>query len=224
MAGKKRRKSVTAIIFAVLLLVIAAMAALYFFLGNRLLVPGEYQRIIDISGECEKAVTEYFLTAGYDSEAISDEVKEQLAGITLSVKLEITADGQWKEKPDDEAYAQAYETAGAALKQAVKELLEKSVNSNDIATDKSVEELVKDATGMDIDSYLVKYAPQPIETYENYCERFCSEGTCEIGRDKITVTTYDDIKEFDVFKWGRKVIIASPDQMTMYVKISKDEE
>lgn len=185
---KKRRRSAmpAVIILTVLLLVVITLAAIWYFMGNSLALAGEWEREIDLTAQVTENISEYITSASYGEEI---NVTEYIDQIKVVSHLSISKDGEWKENVDIDSYEAARGKAREALKSAVTDLLSKRITDSYIDTDKSIDELVSEAVGMELTAYLEKYGPKLMPTYEELMEKYGSNMGYSAGRESLVLSS-----------------------------------
>lgn len=189
MAKKRRRRKISglpAIIVLFLLLVIGGVTwGFFYFNGNKINLPGERYREIDVTATVKERAKEYLSSAAFGDEINLDEYFEKLV---IESNLTVTKDGQFTEKLSEDKHYEISEKARRGLEQAVSDLISKRIKNNYIETTMTTEQLMQETFGMSLSDYLKQYGPSLVPSY--------SELNSQYGRDK-TYTANRDVIMFD---------------------------
>jgi len=188
MAKRKRRRRISglpAIIILFILLVAGAVTwAFFYFNGNKMNLPGEWYREIDLTEVARENAKQYIETAEFGNDIDIDMYFENLV---VESKLEVTKEGRFVEKVDEAQYYSIEELAREGLKKAVCDLISMRIKNNYIETNMTPEELVKETFGMDLSEYLRKYGPELIPSYSTINEQYGSDTVYTADRDSIVL-------------------------------------
>lgn len=189
---KKKRKRISGlpiIIILILTLALLILGASYFYMnGNRLSLPGEWTREIDISDYAIKEAETYLQTAAYGDEV---DVSKYIADVKVVSELTVTKDGIITERISKDSYDRAAALCMAGLEEAVRELIGKRIENTYIATDMSVDELVKETFNISLSDYLAEYGPTLIPDFTELENEYGRDVTYEATRDSMTITYSD---------------------------------
>jgi len=173
------------IMLIILLLLVLTAGALYVVFGAGIMLRGSWEREIDLTEEVRDGINEYMSTA-----IGGDDIDIPLAEGDIRIKsvLTIGRDGTWVETVDRKSYEEAVVKSRECMDGSVEALLEKRLADAYIESDRSVEELVNSALGMELDTYLDKYAPAVLPSYESLQEMYGSNIVYESKNDKVMLT------------------------------------
>lgn len=190
MARKRRRGSaVPIIVFLSLMLVAMVGAFLYLLLfSNTMMIRGEWSRQIDMTSYVRGSIQDYLDTANMGDEIDLD---NYMSDMIVECRMVLDSDGNYTEQVVVDSYNTCKAQAMQVLKQAVGELLQKRMSAVKISTDKDVNTLVKEVSGMDIDSYLTKYGPQMLPELEEIQGENDRSGTYKADRSLIYISGGD---------------------------------
>ena len=183
---KKKRRSGMPIIIVLTILLIGILAAwgVNFLFGNSMKLKGEWERKIDLTSQVRESMTDYLNESSYAGEI---DVSNYVNGIVISSRLTVSGDGEWVEKIDSDEYAYQTSQAKAALEKAVSDLLQTRISESYIETDMSIDNLVNEAVGMNLSSYLSKYGPELMPSFEELSEKYGCNATYEADREFVNL-------------------------------------
>lgn len=177
-------------------IVLIIVFALYLLFGNVIKIKGSWYKRVDVSKDIVENM-EYYMgsfTGGEDAMIDLDKyINEE--DYYVAYKVTFGWDGSYKEEFDEKSYEVCKDKAYEDLKTAVSEVLVKSLEAANVDTDKSAEELVNEAVGMDIDTYLRDYGPALLPNPEEFVSEGASEMTYDCSMKRITITSVIDEKE-----------------------------
>lgn len=180
MAAKKRRRiNWPAIILLMITLLIIGGCVFIYIYGNQTMIRGKWQREVDVTDYAHEAIEQYL---GENSEDES----ENEGRILITLTLEIDDEGNWVQSVDEDTYNIALILAKEILSKSIIDNLKGRIDDAYIKTDMSVEELIKEATGMDIDTYLAGYGPKLLPDYSELSQMYGINASYTAGRDEIT--------------------------------------
>jgi len=224
--GKKRKKRrrrsgmPMIIVLTILLLAVLTAGAIYYLFGNSLMLPGTWEREIDLTAQVTENIETYLSGTAYGEEI---DVRPYVEHITVTSRLTVTKDGEWIEEVDSDDYAQMADKSLSALNRAVTELLGKRVADSYIETDLSVDELVKDAVGMNLTAYLSKYGPDLMPTYAELSEKYGCRATYESDREMITISSaMGDSREYTYMTARGTLVLDGNDGTVVYHKAEEE--
>ncbi len=213
---RKRRRAIGLPIVLVMMILMIAMVGViaYWYLnGNKLRLPGQWQRELDFSKQVEEQISDYLVTATLGDEI---DVSKYLDDVTVTCVLSISRDGVFEEKVDEASYNYAYSQAKNSLHNAVYDLIRLRIESNYIETDKKTDELITEALGMDLDSYLKEYGPKLMPSYEELNADYGMTATYAASREGLQISTTDDIKDCEFAVSGDMLVIDYADGAIVY--------
>ena len=159
MARKKRRMIGLPVIIALVLIMISMVGiiAYWYINGNKLRLPGEWYRQIDMTNEIKDEISKYLDTATMGEEI---DVDKYLDSVVFESHLTVTEEGTITEAIDETTYLEAKKAANAALEAMVTDLIKLRVESNYIESTMTPGELVKDTFDIELSDYLKEYGPK----------------------------------------------------------------
>lgn len=186
MAKRKRRRRISglpAIIVLLLLLVIGGSTWGFFYLnGNKLNLPGERYREIDVTAQVKQSAREYLNTAAFGDEIDIDQYFENLV---IESKLTVTKEGQFTEKVSEEKHYEISEQARKGLEQAISDLITMRIKNNYIETSMTTEQLMQETFGMSLSEYLKQYGPELVPSYSKLNSEYGRNWSYVANRDVI---------------------------------------
>ena len=187
MNKKKRKKG--RIIFNILIfflfLTVLGMGIFSHFFLNRLILIGEWDRNIDVTDVVKNNIYTYLGSSNMSEDFDLDEYVQK---IEIKSRLTITSDGRFEEKIDDSSYYDAQRKAAEALSEAVIMVLNNKIDEVYINTDVSTEELISQATGMNMKDYLNKYGPDLLQDLSLLNEESSISADYLANRNTIYIT------------------------------------
>lgn len=183
---KKKRRSGMPIIIVLTILLIGILTAwgINYLFGNSMKLKGEWERKIDLTSQVRESMTIYLNDSSY---AGAIDVSKYVNDIVITSRLSVTGDGEWIEKIDSDEYAYQTSQAKATLENAISDLLKARISESYIETDMSIDNLVNEAVGMNLISYLSKYGPVLVPSYEELSEKYGCNATFEADRESISL-------------------------------------
>lgn len=189
---KKRKKKISGLPIIISLLVVlmtVIFGGCFFYInGNRLMLPGEWVREIDITDRVISAAEEYLQTAAYGDEI---DTSAYFADIKVTSILTVTKDGSLAEVIDTESYNQAQDKCKSGLEAAVKDLIAKRIENTYIETNKSVDELVNETFKISLSEYLNQYGPVLMPDISEMESAYGRNASYEASREQIVITYAD---------------------------------
>lgn len=219
---KRRRRSGMPIIIVLTILLLAVLiaGAVYYLFGNSLMLPGTWEREIDLTAQVTENIENYLKETAYGEEI---DVRPYVEQITVTSRLTVTKDGEWAEVVDSDDYAEMTNKSLTALNRAVTELLGKRIADSYIETDLSVDELVKDAVGMNLTSYLSQYGPTLMPTYAELSEKYGCSATYESDREIITISpSMGDSKDYTYMTAKGTLVLDGKNSTVVYHKAEEE--
>lgn len=223
MARKKKKRIIGLPIIISLVFVLIAMIgiiAYWYINGNKIRLPGEWYRQIDLTSQVKEGIEDYLNSATFGEEI---EVDKYIDVVLVESHLSITDDGKLVEVIDDQSYADAKAKANDALKQAVSDLIQFRVEKNYIETDKTPEELVDETFGMDLSKYLSQYGPQLMPKYDELNAVYGVDATYEAERETIEIFS-DETVSCEYAVAGQMLVIDYPDKAAIYHSKKAEKE
>ena len=177
-------------------IVLIIVFVLYLLFGNVIKIKGSWYKRVDVSKDIVENM-EYYMGsfAGGEDAMIDLDKYINEEDYYVAYKVTLGWDGSYKEEFDEKSYEVCKDKAYEDLKTAVSEVLVKSLEAANVDTDKSAEELVNEAVGMDIDTYLRDYGPALLPNPEEFVSEGASEMTYDCSMKRITITSVIDEKE-----------------------------
>lgn len=189
MARRKRRSGLPIILFLLILLLgVIAAGAFWYINGNKLMLPGEWSREIDITDQVLNEATSYIETAAFGDEV---NMSDYIADIKLDSMLTVTKDGEIKEMLSEEQYNQQTAMCNEGLENAIRDLIARRIKDNYIDTDMSVDELIQETFGMSLSGYLESYGPKLMPDYSELSYEYGMSGYYEATKDGINIQYTD---------------------------------
>lgn len=194
-------------------------AGTFFYINaNRIGLVGEWHRTVDVTDEVSDSIQ------GYLREVLSEEEIAQISlpdRIEIDSRLVISKDGTIKETIDEVSYYDAQALAGETLKEAVISIIEDKMQKTYIETDMTVEELIKESTGMDVDDYLDKYGPKMMPAMDELNASYGMNGIYVADRSSIQITKGSDVEKCDYALSHGMLVIDHTQNAAVYHKIEK---
>lgn len=219
---KRRRSGLPAIIILTLLLLgVITAGAIFYFCGNTLMLPGSWEREIDLTQQITQNISEYLSSTAYGEEI---DVSGYMDDIKITCRLSVTKDGEWNEVIDSNDYANAAEQAKNALKKAVSDMLSGRISDSFIETDMTIDELVTDAVGMSLTKYLEEYGPVVMPSYEELASEYECKATYSASREIITLSsaTWGSDKECTYMTARGILVVDTPEGTYIYHKAEEE--
>ncbi|MCR5799912.1 MAG: hypothetical protein K6G69_07545 [Lachnospiraceae bacterium] len=204
------------IVLIILLLFVLTAGALYVVFGAGIMLRGSWEREIDLTEDVRDGISEYMSTAigGDDIDIALGE-----GDIRIKSVLTIGRDGTWVETVDRQSYEEAVVKSKACLEESVKALLEKRLADAYIESNRSVDELVNAALGMELDKYLDKCAPTVLPSYESLQEMYGSNTGYEAKNDKVMLT--DTGKEITFKASSDMLVLIYTKEAVVYTRVKE---
>ena len=169
-------------------MVLIIVFVLYLLFGNVIKIKGSWYKRVDVSKDIVENM-EYYMGSFAGGEDAMIDLDKYINEEDYYVAYKVTFgwDGSYKEEFDEKSYEVCKDKAYEDLKTAVSEVLVKSLEAANVDTDKSAEELVNEAVGMDIDTYLRDYGPALLPNPEEFVSEGASEMTYDCSMKRITI-------------------------------------
>ncbi len=147
-------------------------------------LPGNYQAQIDYTRNIVDKGNQYLQDA-FLGDQVS--VEDYLDPICIDLHLTFSKEGTYLLEVDASSYARAEETAYAALKQALYELirLRQEAAGKSARSDEEIQSVLEELLGMPADEYLQTYGPSLLPSYEELEAAYAGSGTYEATRDLL---------------------------------------
>lgn len=181
--GKKKKTSkVGILILSFIILLCIGGFAYYYFLGNSYLIEGKWVGRTDYSNDVINSVKDYL--AGIEGiENIN--IDEQFENISIKTVFLINSSDTYEKVVDEDSYNVALDNAKSGLKTLMQELLTIELDSYEVKTDATIEELIQEMLGMSLDEYLEQHGPQLLPSLSDISEKENSSGTYDYSRDNL---------------------------------------
>lgn len=214
MARRKKRVNIPAIILTLITLLIMGGCVFIYLFGNQTMLQGEWQREIDITDYAVDAITEYL------GQTLSEkqEVWSEDTPLTVKVSLKITKEGEWIQTVDEASYNEALARAKNVLTDKVSDSLKQKIDEAYIKTDKSVDELINEATGMELSKYLEEYGPKLLPSIGELSEMYGVSATYEATRDSISRNNAGEESVFGYVVTQDILVIDKTEETAIYHK------
>ena len=108
-----------------------------------------------------------------------------------------------------------------ALKTAVVKTVEDKLKKSYIETDMTVEELVKEATGMELTDYLEKYGPKMMPAMDELSDLYGMDAEYSADRSSLNITDKTDVSVCDYALSHGMLVIDCKDGARVYHKDQK---
>ena len=198
MAKKRKRRSraglIISLILSLVLIAVISLGLYWYMFANVKALPGQWSRNIDITNNTVVNITDYMREAAMGDEI---DVASLVGQMNVKIILTVDKDGKWLQQVDFESYNNCERQAKNALKQAVEQLIKNRMEKSYIENDRSIEEMVKDTVGMSLDSYLDKYGPQIIVSYDSLQNEYNIDTNYEADRNTITFISVEGDKSYE---------------------------
>lgn len=190
MAKKKRRRSGMPIIIVllVILLVLIGGGTYFYINGNRLMLPGEWGREIDITDQVRYEAKEYIESAAFGDEI---DIAEFIPEVKLNTVLVVSKDGEIAEVVSEEDYNQMTLACQTGLENAIRELISRRIKDNYIETDMSVDDLIQETFKTSLTDYLKQYGPKLLPDYSELDSEYGMSAFYKATKDEITIQGTD---------------------------------
>lgn len=165
-------------------LAVIGAGAFFYINANRIGLVGQWHRTIDVTDDVSAGIK------GYLREVLSE---EEIAECSLPDKIEIDSvliiskDGIMTESVDEVSYYDAQQAAKEALTDAVIKVIEDKMQKTYIETDMTTQELIKEATGMEISDYLEKYGPRMMPSMDELNDAYGMNASYTADRTNIEI-------------------------------------
>ena len=186
---KKRKRRSAAPIMIIMFIIMATIVGGGIFLyvnANKLMLPGEWSREIDITTYAVDEAGRYLAQATFGDEV---EMKEYISDVKLSNVLMVTKEGEITSTVDKDSYEYALSMCKSGLETAVRDLIDRRIKENYIETDMTVDELIGETFSMSLSEYLNQYAPKLLPDYEEFETDYGMSATYVADKDSITISS-----------------------------------
>lgn len=222
MARRKKSMIALPVIIALVLIMIAMVGiiAYWYVNGNKLRLPGEWYREIDLTAQVQDEIEKYLDTATMGEEI---NVSKYLDEIIVESHLSVGEDGTIVESIDEMSYVEAKKKANDALEETVSDLIKLRIESNFIETDKKSRDLVKETFDMELANYLKEYGPKLMPTMEEMNGEYGMKAEYVADRETMTITSEEELLcEYAVA--GQMLVIDYPEGAVVYHSLSAANE
>lgn len=179
---RKKTSKVGILILSFIILLCVGGFAFYYFLGNSYLIEGKWVGRTDYSNDVINSVKDYL--AGIEGiENIN--IDEQFENISIKTVFLINSSNTYEKVVDEDSYNVALDNAKSGLKTLMQELLTIELDSYEVKTDATIEELIQEMLGMSLDEYLEQHGPQLLPSLSDISEKENSSGTYDYSRDNL---------------------------------------
>ncbi|MBP5309947.1 MAG: hypothetical protein J6Z05_04920 [Lachnospiraceae bacterium] len=221
--GRRKRRSYIWINVLIIMMFLAVIGAGAFFYinANRIGLVGEWHRTVDVTDEVADSIKAYL------REVLSE---EEIDEISLPDKIEIDSiliiskDGTMTESVDEVSYYDAQQIAKEALTDAVIHVIEDKMQKTYIETDMTTQELIKEATGMELSDYLDKYGPRMMPSMDELNESYGMNAAYTADRTNIEIARGADTEKCDYALSHGMLVIDHTVNAAVYHKSEKPAE
>ena len=184
---KRRSRIGIPVVFALMLIMfmMIGLVAYGYINANRLRLPGNWYREIDITDQVKDSMEEYLGSATMGNEVDASLFMDK---IVVTSEMVINKEGQMNESINRESYDMARAAADEALRSAVSSLLATRIQQNYIETDKSIDELVEETLGMSLSAYLKEYGPKLLPDYDELDGQYGMSADYEADREHMNIS------------------------------------
>ncbi len=205
-----------------LILIMMTVTIVYWYVnGNKLRLPGDWYREIDVTSQVKESITDYLNEAMLGNEI---NVDDYVDSIKIKSNLIIRKDGFISEHIDNSSYYEASKQANEALNKAVADLIKLRIEKNYIETDESIDELIDETFGMKLTDYLKEYGPKLINGYETMDSEYGMDGTYQIDKDQMVISTYEGDVDCEYAVASRMLVLDYVNGSVVYHHSGKTEE
>ncbi|MBR4993466.1 MAG: hypothetical protein IKY04_04385 [Lachnospiraceae bacterium] len=190
MAKRRRRRGIGGIIAVFVIMLLIMSVGAYFFLTKeeRLAKSTRWMRQVDVTADVRESIRQWVNMARLGDEIPVDEMVPTL---TYNVILDFKGAGNYEESLDEASYEKCVNEAYEAFKAVALALLDKRLEVSGNGDVGETEDLVKEAIGMDIDTYLKEYGPKIIDTLDETKEATAFAGNTQTylcNNDTLVIT------------------------------------
>lgn len=219
---KKKKKKNTPLIVVLILMIITLLgvvAYLLLFAGNSK-IAGSYTQKIDMSTEVIAIMEEYL-----DDAALGDDIDltPYIDNIPITITVTFSETGSYEVTVSEEDYKMAQNKAKEALSSAMSELIYKRLDAAEVRTNKDVDTLVSEASGLNMSDYLKQYGPKLLPDITELASRYGDSGSYSIAKGSIVLTSgAGEVQEYKYIV-NDSILVLSDDSHD-YVYTRKENE
>ena len=199
-------------------LAVIGAGAFFYINSNSMMLPGEWHRSIDLTDDVRRNMEDYLRGVLTEDEILECDFP---ASVEVDSKLVISKEGKMTERIDETSYYDAMTVTKEALKTAVVKTVEDKLKKSYIETDMTVEELVKEATGMELTDYLEKYGPKMMPTMDELSDLYGMDAEYSADRSSLNITDKTDVFVCDYALSHGMLVIDCKDGARVYHKDQK---